>query len=103
MFAGIHAGMGLGRVGEGKALVHCRAQLALFDEGPDGAHDLVRDQALEARGAFSSAGRLRSVDPVRVSRLDITVGRKMLVLAPPSTAIDTWRPSSAMHSMLRGT
>ena len=44
-----------------------------------------------------------SVDPVNVRRRIITIGMNNSALAPPKTAMVTWRPSSARHCKLRGT
>ena len=56
-----------------------------------------------ASSALNALGRARSVEPVSVSRLRMISAMSIVALRPPSTAMVTWRPSSARHARLRGT
>ncbi len=88
MVASFHPTVRVGRVGEREGAVDHRLQLAVRHRRPD---------------RLNSTDRGRSVDPVNVRRRRITSNTGIVAIAPPCTAIETWRPSSARHCRLRAT
>jgi hypothetical protein len=95
VLAGFHPRVRGRGFGEREHAVHRRAQLALLDQRPHGARDLVGEQCLEL---VRAAAQRRAGDRVRRT---ITPAMLIVACAPPSTAIVTSRPSSPRQSRLR--